>query len=61
MNRKFLMWYIFFIRELNKYDNKIMGQSNIMKHLMQKKLKNAKMKGIDEHSSPTATTFIDLL
>ena len=26
----------FFIKELNKYNNKIMGQSNIMKYLMQK-------------------------
>ena len=26
----------FFIKELNKYNNKIMGQSNIMKYRMQK-------------------------
>ena len=27
--------YIFFIKELNKYNNKIMGQSNIMEYHMQ--------------------------
>ena len=30
------MWEHFFIKELNKYNNKTMGQSNIMKYRMQK-------------------------
>ena len=34
--RKVMISIIFFIKELNKYNNKTMGQSNIMKYRMQK-------------------------